>query len=152
MPIMRSTHTLTATLPCSGLWNNDVRAMMDPDHRLILRWCRHLELEDVLRIDCGSIDAALNDPARSLGDWRIAFGDGPLPVTIVPWRLVKSTNRYIQERSRVSSSTPASEVAVFDESYGEPVTRATLSASIRRAMALVRLSQLYFDNESVGRW
>jgi hypothetical protein len=59
MPIMRSTQTLTAMLPCSGLWTTDVRAMMDPDHRLILRWCRHLEFEDVLRIDCGSIHAAL---------------------------------------------------------------------------------------------
>ena len=147
---MRSTQTLTATLPCSGLWTNDVRAMMDPDHRLILRWCRHLEFEDVLRIDCGSIHAALNDPARSLGDWRIAFGDGPLPVTIVPWRLVKSTNRYIVERSRVSSSASANDVAVFDESYGERITRATLSASIRRAMALVRLSHVYFSSETVA--
>lgn len=145
---MRSTQTLTATLPCSGLWTNDVRAMMDPDHRLILRWCRHLEFEDVLRIDCGSIHAALNDPARSLGDWRIAFGDGPLPVTIVPWRLVKSTNRYIQEHSRVAGIAPAHDVAVFDESYGERITRATLSASIRRAIALVRLSHTHFSSET----
>jgi len=149
---MRSTQILTATLPCSGLWTTDVRAMMDPDHRLVLRWCRHLDFEDVLRIDCGSIHAALNDPARSLGDWRIAFGDGPLPVTIVPWRLVKSTDRYIQERSHVSGTASAPEVAVFDESYGERITRATLSASIRRAMALVRLSQVYYSSEAVAQW
>lgn len=148
---MRSTQTLTATLPCSGLWTNDVRAMMDPDHRLILRWCRHLKFEDVLRIDCGSIHAALNDPARSLGDWRIAFGDGPLPVTIVPWRLVKSTDRYIEERFRASGIAPAHDAAVFDESYGERITRATLSASIRRAMALVRLSQAYCSSETVAQ-
>lgn len=149
---MRSTQTLTATLPCSGLWTNDVRAMMDPDHRLILRWCRHIEFEDVLRIDCGSIHAALNDPARSLGDWRIAFGDGPLPVTIVPWRLVKSTDRYIHERYRVSGIAPSHDDVVFDESYGERITRATLSASIRRAMALVRLSQVYCFSEPVAPW
>jgi hypothetical protein len=125
---------------------------MDPDHRLILRWCRHLEFEDVLRIDCGSIHAALNDPARSLGDWRIAFGDGSLPVTIVPWRLVKSTDRYIEERSSVSGSAPAHEIAVFDKSYGERVTRATLSASISRAMALVRLSRVYFSGEADVPW
>jgi hypothetical protein len=152
MPIMRSTETMTAMLPCSGLWTTDVRAMMDPDHRLILRWCRHLEFEDVLRIDCRSVHAALNDPARSLGDWRIAFGDGPLPVTIVPWRLVKSTDRYIRERSRVSGTMPAHDVPVFDESYGERITRATLSASIRRAMALVRLSELYFSSKPVVPW
>jgi len=149
---MRSTQTLTATLPCSGLWTNDVRAMMDPDHRLILRWCRHLEFEDVLRIDCASIHAALNDPARSLGDWRIAFGDGPLPVTILPWRLVKSTDRYIRERYCASGVVPEQDIAVFHESYGGRITRATLSASIRRAMALVRLSQVYCSSEPVALW
>lgn len=144
---MRSTQTMTAALPVSGLWTIDVRSMMDPDHRLVLRWCRHLEFEDVLRVDCRSVHAALNDPARSLGDWRIAFGDGPLPVMIVPWRLVKSTDRYIKERSRVSSIGSAGNVPVFDESDGERITRATLSASIHRAMALVRLSEAYFSGE-----
>jgi hypothetical protein len=35
---------------------------------------------------------------------------------------------------------------------GERITRATLSASIRRAMALVRLSELYFSSKPVAPW
>ena len=114
MRIMRSTRAVTTALPWSGLWTSYVRAMMDPDHRLVLRWCAHLEFEDVLRIDHGAIRAALSDPARSVGKWRIVFGDGRLPLTIVPARLVLTTQRHALERSRVCGIAAPHDLPVFE--------------------------------------
>ena len=137
---MRRAELVTTALPCSGLWTTYVRATMDPEHRLVLRWCAHLDFEDVLLIDHSSIYVAHCDPARSLGKWRIAFGNGRLPIAIVPFGLVNATHQYIVQRPRVSGAIAAHNVPVFGESYGEPITRTSLSDSIRRAITLVRLS------------
>jgi hypothetical protein len=141
---------LTA-LPCTGMWNSYVRRMMDPDHRLVLRWCAHLEFEDVLRIDHGSIHAAYRDPARTLGAWRIVFGDGRLPKTIVPGGLVRMTQQHIAERARVCHVAVRHDEPVFAESCGQRITRETLFDSIRRALALVRLSEAFAAAEAEPR-
>jgi hypothetical protein len=149
---MRSTKaTPTTALPCSGLWASYVRATMDPDHRLVLRWCAHLDFEDVLRIDHGSIHAALNGPARVLGKWRLVFGSGRLPLTIVPGGLVKATEWYMLERSRACGIAARHDEPVFEESYGKPITRASLFDSIRRALALVRLSDALLSGKAATR-
>jgi hypothetical protein len=147
MRIMRSTRAATAALPCSGLWASYVRAMMDTDHRLVLRWCAHLEFEDVLRIDRGSIHAALSDPARSLGAWRIVLGNGRFPQVIVPVGLVLTTHRYAMERSLLCAGRTPHDVLVFSDSYGEAITRASLVRSIHRAMTLVRLSDAFLSGQ-----
>jgi hypothetical protein len=142
---MRSTRLMSTALPCSGLWAAYVRRMMDPDYRLVLRWCAHLDFEDVLRIDHGSIHAAHSDPARELGEWRIVFGNGRLAPALLPSRFVNMTEQYIVERSRACGTVAPHDTAVFSESYGEPITRASLAASIRRALMLVRLSDAFLS-------
>src|ERR1700733_3178852 len=143
--------TIVTALPCVGMWNAYVRRMMDPEHRLVRRWCAHLEFEDVLRIDHGSIHAAHSDPARALGAWRIAFGNARVPATIVPARLVNVTQQHILDRARVCSIAARHDEPVFDESFGEPITRTSLSGSIRRALVLVRLSDALLSGKVASR-
>ncbi|MDB5070236.1 MAG: hypothetical protein JWM87_1347 [Candidatus Eremiobacteraeota bacterium] len=141
-----ATAMLTA-LRSTGVWNWYVCRMMDPDHRLVLCWCAHLEFEDVLRIDHGSIHAAYSDPARNILDKRIVFGDGRLPRKVVPRRLVSMTHQHIVERAAVRHAAARCDEPVFVESHGERITRETLFDSIRRALALVRLSDAYLSGK-----
>ena len=141
---------LTA-LPSTGVWNWYVCRMMDPDHRLVLCWCAHLEFEDVLRIDHGSIRAAYSDPARNILDKRIVFGDGRLPRKVVPRRLVSMTQQHILDRAAVCHAAARYDEPVFVESHGERITRETLFDSIRRALALVRLSDAYLSGKADPR-
>jgi hypothetical protein len=50
--------TRTSVMRIDGMWDAEARRMMHTGYRLILRWCEHLEFEDVLRIDRASIVAA----------------------------------------------------------------------------------------------
>jgi hypothetical protein len=132
--------TRTAVPSIDGMWNAYALRMMHPGYRLTLRWCDHLEFEDVLRIDHASIVAAATDPKRFVGSWRIVFGTGHLPKTKVPFGLVNATHRYITEHQDESGATAPPETRVFAEVFGEAVTRASLCDAIRRAMALLRLA------------
>ena len=114
--------------------------MMHPGYRLILRWCEHLDFEDVLRIDRASIVAAATDRSRFSGSWRIAFGTGQLPKTIVPFGLVSATHRYITECAGENGTAAPPDSLVFGEVFGEAVTRASVCDAIRRALILLRLS------------
>jgi hypothetical protein len=132
--------TRTAVHCIDGMWGALARRMMHPGYRLIVRWCDHLEFEDVLRIDHASIVAAASDSKRFLGRSRIVFGGGQLPTTVVPFGLVNVTHRYITERERDSGMPAAPQTPVFAEVFGETVTRASLRDAIHRAIILVRLS------------
>ncbi|MEA2719537.1 MAG: hypothetical protein QOJ39_1401 [Candidatus Eremiobacteraeota bacterium] len=133
------------------MWNAYVRRMMDLDHRLVLCWCAHLAFEDVLRIDHGSIHAAYSDPLRNIGDKRLVFGDGRLPRKVVPRRLVSMTQQHIAERAAVGHVAARHDEPVFVESHGERITRETLFDSIRRALALVRLSDAFLSGKADPR-
>jgi hypothetical protein len=117
------------------MWNAQLLRMLHPGYRLILRWCDHVEFEDVLRIDRASITEAATDPRRFAGPIRLVFGPGTLPMVVVPFGLVNCTHRYMTERMDVARAS-----AIFAEVLCEPVTRASLSDAIRRALALLRLA------------
>jgi hypothetical protein len=126
-----------------GMYNAQLLRMLHPGYRFILRWCDHLEFEDVLRIDRASIIEAATDAKRYAGPMRLAFGAGALPMAVVPFGLVNCTHRYVRE----SGDAPP-ESAVFAEILGETVTRASLRDAIQRAMALLRLAgTLSVDDE-----
>jgi hypothetical protein len=128
-------------MPCiDGMWDARARSLMHPGYRLILRWCHHLDFEDVLRIDRASIAAAATDSSRFIASWRIVFGDQQLPRIIVPFGLVNVTQRYVVERDRESAVTTPPESLVFAEILGEVVTRASVCDAIRRAVILLRLA------------
>lgn len=144
---MHSTNSAIArpARPGDTIWNAYVRRMMDPNHRLVLRWCTHLAFEDVMRIDHGSIHAAGHESKRDLGTWRMAFGNGCLPATIVPASLVRITQRLIAERAHALSIAARHDEPVFTEAYGEQITRESLLEAIRRAIVLVRLSDRFLS-------
>jgi hypothetical protein len=122
--------------PCiDGMWNAQLLRMLHPGYRLILRWCDHLEFENVLRIDRASITEAATDPKRFAGPMRLVFGGGALPMAVVPFGLVNCTYRYITD---AANHTPES--AIFAEISDEVVTRASLRDAIQRALALLRLA------------
>ncbi|HEX3466058.1 MAG TPA: hypothetical protein VHS78_18565 [Candidatus Elarobacter sp.] len=128
-------------MPCiDGMWDAYTRQVMHPGYSLIVRWCKHLEIEDVVRIDHASIVAAATDPKRFIGSWRIAFGDGKLPVTIVPFGVVNATHQYIALRERHTGTAAAPDSPVFAEVFGETVTRRSVCEAIRRSMVLLRLA------------
>jgi hypothetical protein len=132
---------IRTAMPCiDGMWDAYARRMMHPGYRLILRWCEHLDFEDVLRIDHASIVAAATDPNRFMGSRRIVFGTGRLPTTAVPFGLVNLTHRYIIECERDNGTIAPPESLVLAEVFGEAVTRASLCDAIRRAIILLRLS------------
>jgi hypothetical protein len=76
------------------------------------------------------------------------FGDGRLALTIVPAGLVLTTHRHVLERSRVCGIAAPHNVPVFEEAHGEPISRASLYGSIRRALTLVRLSDAFLSGEA----
>lgn len=135
---METTRTI---MPCiDGMWDAYARRVMHPGYSLIVRWCKHLEFEDVVRMDHASIVAAATDPKRFIGSWRIAFGDDKLPVTIVPVGVVNATHRYITLRERQTGTLAPAESPVFAEVFGETVTRRSVCEAIRRSMILLRLA------------
>jgi hypothetical protein len=75
------------------------------------------------------------------------FGDGQLPRKIVPRRLPGMTLQHIDERAAVGHAAARHDEPVFAESYGERITRETLFDSIRRALALVRLSDAHLSGK-----
>jgi hypothetical protein len=119
-----------------GMWNAQLLRMLHPGYRFILRWCDHLEFEDVLRIDRASITEAATDPKRFAGPIRMVFGAGTLPMAVVPFGLVNCTHRYMLE-----NGSAAPESAIFAEVLGETVTRASLRDAIQRAITLLRLAR-----------
>ena len=134
--------TRKAMVYIDGMWNAYTGRMMHPGYGLIYRWCDYMDFEDVLRIDRASIVAAATDPSRFAGAWRMVFGTGQLPKTLVKFGLVNTTHRYIEECERQSGITaPQPESLVFAEVFGEAVTRASFCDAIRRALILDRLSQ-----------
>lgn len=136
------------TVPCiDGMWDARARSLMHPGYRLILRWCHHLNFEDVLRIDRASIIAAVTDPKRFIGSWRIVFGADRLPRTIVPFGLVNTTYQYLAERDRESGATAPPDSIVFAEVCGEAVSRVSICNAIRRAIVLVRLAGMIDQRE-----
>jgi hypothetical protein len=135
---MQATRT---AVPCiDGMWQAYGRRMLHPGYRLILRWCDHLDFDDVLRIDHASITAAATDPERFIGGQRLVFGNGRLPALIVPFGLVNTTHRYVAECERESSLVASPESPVFAEVFGERVTRASLCDAIRRSLIILRLA------------
>jgi hypothetical protein len=135
---MQATRT---AVPCiDGMWQAYGRRMLHPGYRLILRWCDHLDFDDVLRIDHASITAAATDPERYMGEQRLVFGTGRLPALIVPVGLLNTTHRYMAECERECGRPAPPESPMFAEVFGEPVTRASLCNAIRRALILLRLA------------
>jgi hypothetical protein len=122
----------------AGMWQAELRRMLHPGYRLILRWCEHLPFEDVVRIDRASIAEAATNANRFAGAVRITFGDAALPMKIVPFALVNVTYRYVVDCDREGLGTDAA--PVFGEILGEPVTRASLRDAIYRAIVLLRLA------------
>jgi hypothetical protein len=140
--------TRTAVTRIDGMWDAEARWMMHTGYRLILRWWEYLEFEDVLRIDRASIVTAATDPSRFAGSWRIAFGTGRLPKTIVPFGLVSTTHRYITECDAENGTEAPPDSLVFAEVFGEAVTRASVCDAVRRALTLIRLSwMIKIDDE-----
>jgi hypothetical protein len=124
-----------------GMWQAYAGRMLHPGYRLILRWCDHLEFEDVLRIDRGAIIAAATDPKRFIGPQRRIFGTGQLPAMVVPFGLVNSSHQYLIDCERESGIAAPPESPAFAEVFGEAVTRASLCEAIRRALLLLRLAR-----------
>lgn len=91
-------------------------------------------------MDHASVIAAATDPKRFIGSWRIAFGDGTLPITIVPCGVVNATHRYIALRERQTGVVAPPDSPVFAEVFGEVVTRRSVCEAIRRSMILLRLA------------
>ena len=115
---------IVTALPCTGMWNSYVRLMMDP----------------ATGSSCAGVRIWISSAScASTMDRSKPLGDGRLPITIVPARLVRITQRHILERTRACGIAPRHDEPVFPESRGEPMTRASLFDSIRRAMTLVRL-------------
>jgi hypothetical protein len=123
----------------AGMWQAELRRMLHPGYRLILRWCEHLPFEDVVLIDRASIAEAATNANRFAGAVRIAFGDAALPMKIVPFTLVNVTHQYVLNCAREGPEADSAS-AVFAEIFGEPVTRASLRDAIYRAMVLLRLA------------
>jgi hypothetical protein len=136
---MQSTRSAS---PCiDGMWHASVRRMLHPGYRLILRWCDHLDFDDVLRIDHASIIAAATDPQRFIGGQRLVFGTGQLRARVVPFGLVNTTYQYVTDCVLESGIAASPESPVFAEVFGEQVTRASLCEAIRHALILLRLAR-----------
>lgn len=138
---MTTTHTIVPSI--DRAWSVSLRRVMHPGYRLILRWCDHLDFEDVLRIDHASIERAMDDPNRNIGPWWIVFGDGHLPMTIVREGLLNTTTQYITDSERENESPKSPKALLFTEVDGETVTRTSISAAIHRAITLLRLSRMF---------
>jgi len=109
---------------------------MDRAHRLVLRWCAYLPLEDVLRIDRKWLFGRELRAGRSLR-WRLMLATERLPQTLVPCALVDITEHYAILREQDMDPFPAPEDPIFDEVNGKPITRTSLHAAVERALALV---------------
>jgi hypothetical protein len=120
-----------------GMWQAELRRMLHPGYRLVLRWCEYLHFEDVVRIDRASIAEAGTHTHRSAGAVRIVLA--ALPMKIVPFTLVNVTHQYVADCAREGRGVDAA-FPVFAEILGEPVTRASLRDAIYRAMVLLRLA------------
>jgi hypothetical protein len=136
-PSLMDCVSVVPLLQC-GEWDDRVVRAMDPTHRLVLRKCSHLALEEVLRIDRKSIFA----PATLVEQrkrWRRMFGNGSLPAVWVPRSLLNDTESHANLREQRLHVSPAPEDPIFDEAFGKPITRESLERAIALATITARL-------------
>ena len=109
---------------------------MDRAHRLVLRWCAYLSLEDVLRIDRKWLFGSELRAGRSRRR-RLMLATERLPQILVPCALVATTENYAIIHEQDADPFPEPEDPIFDEVNGKPITRASLYAAVERALLLV---------------
>ena len=116
-------------------WNEDVLRALPLGYRLVLRWCDYLDFEDVVCIDHESLfewNFAYRGKATRLS--QVVFGNGSLPMVVVPTVLVNDTQAFALQRAAERGFE--SRRLIFEQANGEPITRASLCAALGRALEL----------------